>query len=280
MINVLSILNHIIKFLTDPKNTRMILFAVLVGLVLLLFRQCGKTQEAKAETQKAYQEVSRVKNNHAAISDSIKMYMLDNHTMRAEKQAYELTINELKEEYRDLLGKLELEKNKPPKVIIKTEYVIEEVITEVPVYVVTDSAGVNNIKFKDSLNHNEKNYRVITGKIPFTIDTTDSIPLLLPGKGTFGLELGMNLNLALIKDKETKKISIVVDTDYLGVNFTSIEGASILDNPLNKKALRSIRKNWSLGFQVGYGININGSSINTSPYVGLGLNYSPKFLQW
>ena len=279
MINIMNILGNVLKFITDPKNTRMLLLALIVCLILLLFRQCGKTQDAKLEVQQTKEQVTRVKNNYEASKDSILTYKLDNETMRSEKQGYELSLEELKNEYKELLGKLELEKSKPPKVIIKTEYVIEEVITEVPVYVITDSTG-NKIAFLDSISHNDNNYRILTGNIPFKIDTTEKDPMIIPGKGKFSLEIGMGLNLALLKDKETKKINIIVDTDYPGVSFTKINGASILDNPKNKKTLRQLRKNWSLGFQVGYGINIKGTSINTSPYIGLGLNYSPKFLQW
>jgi len=279
MINIMNILGNILKFITDPKNTRMLLFALIVGLFLLLLRQCGKTKEAKQEIIKTQEQVLRVKNNYEASQDSIITYRLDNETMRTEKKGFELTIDELKNEYQDLLGKLKLEKSKPPKVVIKTEYLIKEVITEVPIYVTSDSSG-SNITFLDSISHNENNYRVLSGNIPFKIDTLNDSTIIKPDKGTFMLDLGMSLDLALLKDKETKKINIIVDTDYPGVKFTKINGASILDNPANKKTLRQLRKNWSLGFQVGYGLNVNNNGIFSSPYFGLGLNYSPKFLQW
>mgnify|MGYP006875027957 CR=1 FL=1 len=90
----------------------------------------------------------------------------------------------------------------------------------------------------------KNNYRILSGIIPFTVDTTDTIPKVIPGMGNFSLELAMNLDLALVKDRETKKINILVDTDYPGVSFTQIEGASILDNPKNKKALRENEEIW------------------------------------
>lgn len=279
MINIVNILGNVLKFITDPKNTRMLMLALIVFLILLLLRQCNKTNEAKLEVQKVEEQVTRVKNNHEAAKASIKTYMLDNQTMRSQKQGYEITIDELKNEYANILGKLKIEKSKPPKVVIKTEYVIKETITQVPIYVVTDSSG-NKIVFLDSLNHNENNYRILSGNIPFKVDTSEVDPRIVPGKGKFSLEIGMNLDLALVKDKETKKINILVDTDYPGVNFTQIEGASILDNPKNKKTLRQLRKNWSLGFNFGYGINVSGNNVTAAPYFGLGLSYSPKFLQW
>ena len=90
----------------------------------------------------------------------------------------------------------------------------------------------------------------------------------------------MNLNLGLFQDQETKKVMIKADSDYPGIKFTSIEGASILDNPENKKALRSLRKSFGLGVNIGYGVSFNGNSIQPGPYIGLGLSYQPKFLQW
>ena len=270
---MMGIITNVLKFITDPKNTRMILFALIVGLVLLLLRQCGKTNEARLETEKAKSETIRVSNNYEASRDSIKRYKLDETTWRTEKLGYELTVEELQISYADLLGKFKVEKNKPPKIVIRTEYVIQEKITKVPVY--TDG---DTIKFNDTLRHNDNNYRILSGRIPYEIDTLKN--KLITNHGNFNIEMGMGLSLGLFKDDETKKISIMVDTDYPGVNFTKLEGASILDNPENKPAIRQLRKNWSLGVNIGYGITTNGSNIFASPYLGLGINYSPKFLQW
>ena len=270
---MMLIVTNILKFITDPKNTRMILFGSIVVLVLLLLRQCGKTNEAKLETEKAKNETLRISNNYEASRDSIKTYKLDEQTWRTEKQGYELTLEELRTDYADLLAKFQAEKNKPPKVIIKTEYVIQEQITEVPVYVDGDT-----IKFNDTLKHTPNNYRILMGEIPYEIDTLKN--KLITKHGNFNIEMGMGLSLGLFKDDKTKKISIMVDTDYPGVKFTKLEGASIMDDPNNKPALRQLRKSWGVGVQVGYGMTLNGNSVTTSPYLGIGLNYSPKFLQW
>ena len=110
----------------------------------------------------------------------------------------------------------------------------------------------------------------------------DSTYKLVAGNATLAFELGMNLNLGLFQDKKTKKIYIQADTDYPGVTFTKLDGASILDDPDNKKVLRQMRKPWGIGINVGYGLLVNPSSgtIGTGPYVGIGLSYTPKFLQW
>jgi hypothetical protein len=245
-------------------------------------RQCNATKAAKAEVELQKQETQRISNNYEAAMDTIRQGKFDKDTWRAEKSGYELTLDELKDKYADLLGDFKIEKNKPPKVVIKTEYVIKEVITEVPVFVEIDAFGNTSLTFNDSTRHNTNNYRYLSGKIPYKIimDPIDSTYKVVPGTGAFDLTLGMNLNLGLFQDKKTRKISIVADTDYPGVTFTTLEGASIMDEPKNKKILRSIRKTWGLGVNLGYGLLVNNGSILTGPYLGVGLSYNPKFLQW
>lgn len=277
---MIGIVTNIIKFITDPKNTRMILFAGIVLFALLFLRQCNATQKAKAQILIEQQEKNRINNNWEASLDTLKQFKIGDSTNRAQIAGYELTLDELETKYSGLLGDFEVEKNKPPRVVIKTEYVIKEVIKEVPVYATIDSNGVKSFEFNDSLRYNKNNWRSLFGKIPFIIDTLGTEPKVIPENGSFLVQFGMNLNLGLFQDTDTKKIMIKADSDYPGIEFTSIEGASILDDPKNKKVLRSLRKSFGLGVSVGYGLSFNGSNIVTGPYIGLGITYQPKFLQW
>jgi len=278
------IFNKILNFFTDSKNTRMIIFGVFVIMLFIFFRQCNKVNNLKQQIEFEKMETKRISNNYEASLDTIKKYKINDNTWRYEKMGYELTLDELKGKYKDLLGDFEIERNKPPKVVIKTEYEIKEIITEVPIFVEVDVFGNTSLAFNDSTRHNNNNYRYLNGKIPYKIvmDPIDSLYKVVPDFGTFDLTLGMNLNLGLFQDKKTRKISILADTDYPGVTFTTIEGASIMDDPANKKVVRSMRKTWSLGFNVGYGVMISPSSgvLSTGPYAGIGLNYSPKFFQF
>ena len=271
----------IITFLTNPKNTRMLIFAGIVILILLFLRQCGKTNDAKLETEQAKQEIVRVKNNLIASKDTLRQYQFDNNTIRAEKLGYELTIAELSTEYSELLGDFEVIKNKPLKTIIKTVYEIRERIINVPVYVITGDNLYNRyLVFSDSVNYDSLriNYRYLTGTIPFNYNYLDST--IIPGFATFDLNIGMNLNVALFKDKKTKQVSIKADTDYPGITFTRLDGALIMDDPESRKVIRQMRKQWGLGLNVGYGAMYNNANIIRGPYIGVGLNYTPKFLQW
>lgn len=277
---MMSILSNIIKFLTDPKNTRMFLFAAIVLVILLLLHQCNATQEAKRQLEIQKMETQRVSNNWQASLDTLKQFKINDSTTRAQISGYELTLEELTGKYDHLLANFKVEKNKPPKVVIKTEYVIKEVMKEVPVYVTIDSNGVESFELNDSISYTNNNWRTFTGKIPFFIDTLGEKPKVIPGKADLMMRFGMNLNLGLFQDKDTKKVMIKADSDYPNITFTSIEGASILDDPKNKKIIRSFRKSFGIGVNIGYGINLNANGIQPAPYVGIGLSYQPKFLQW
>lgn len=281
---MMTIFTNILKFITEPKNTRMLLLGAVVVFLLLFLQQCNATKAAKAEVEFQRQEIVRISNNYEAAMDTISKTKIDDNTWRSEKLGYEITLDELKGKYADLLGDFKIEKNKPPKTIIKIESVISEDINNVPVLIGIDSLGNAFLTFNDSTYHDSINYRILGGKIPYKVafDPVDSLYKIVPDNGQFNLTLGMNLNLGLFQDKKTRKISILADTDYPGITFTTLEGASIMDEPENKKILRDMRKPWSIGLNVGYGaiVDVKNGSVATGPYVGFGISYSPKFLQW
>lgn len=280
----MTIFTNILKFITDPKNTRMLLLGTVVVFLLLFLHQCNATKAAKAEVELQKKETVRISNNYEAAMDTIRQTKVDDNTWRSEKLGYELTLDELKDKYADLLGDFKVEKNKPPKTIIKTEFVINEKIDSVLVTSILDSSGNGYLVIVDTAQYDSSNFRYLNGNIPFKLvfNDLDSSYQLVPDLGTFEITQGMNLNVGLFQDKDTRKISIMVDTDYPGITFTKIDGASIMDDPENKKILREMRKPWSLGLNVGYGaiVNIKNGNVSTGPYVGFGISYSPKFLQW
>lgn len=258
------ILKNIIAILTDPKNTRMFLLGGIVVLCILLFRQCEQTTLAKGEA-------SRIDNNWKASLDTIQNYIDKDGNSIAQIRALNLSLDEIK-------GELKFEKNKPPLTIIKTETVIKEVIVEVPVIildtVVNNTTGVFNsaLTFSDKKEWG-KSFRSIDGLIPY--ETTDSI--ITFGNANIELQQNIFLTASLIRDNKTKELFVNLLTDYPGTTFNSAEG--ILINQ-KSKAFKSLqyenRKTLGLGLQLGVGL----SGTQISPYVGIGLNYTPKFLQW
>lgn len=274
----------ILKFILNPKNTKLLVFSTIVILILLLLNQCNSTNKALSEVEYQKTEIKRVSNNYAASKDSIENFKIDNNTWGAKKLGYEITINELNGEYSSLLGDFDILRNGTPRTIVKTEYIIKEIIDSVLVYTAYDSSGSNIILLEDSVNYDKFNYRYLKGEIPYQLvfDPIDSVYKLSTNYGMFDIKLGMNLNIGLFKDEETKEISIIASTDYPNVFFTNINGANIINNPKNKDMLKQARKPWGIGVNVGYGAiyNTKSSQVNLGPYFGVGISYSPKFLQW
>jgi len=65
---MITVFTNILKFITDPKNTRMIMLGVVVFLILLLLRQCNATDAAKQEVELQKQETVRISNNYYSTS--------------------------------------------------------------------------------------------------------------------------------------------------------------------------------------------------------------------
>jgi hypothetical protein len=62
------------------------------------------------------------------------------------------------------------------------------------------------------------------------------------------------------------------------MNFSDINSFDITDNPETRKALKSARKEFGFGFTLGYGF-VPGAA-RPGLMVGVGLHYTPKFLQF
>ena len=289
-------LKKIYDFITDSKNIRMLMFAGAVIFCLLYLHQCNQTRALKDQVNIEKQEATRALNNYNASRDSVKTYKLNDSTWISEKKGYELSLKELKNEYSDLLEDFKVEKNKPPKTVIKVETKIVEVIKEVPVYITLDSNGVENFTFKDSVNFADGNSRTLTGKIPYNLiynkskdstlikDTTNLgiYAKVVPGNGTFKLHQEISLSTGLFKNEKTGEIEIQVSTKYPNLVIKNIEGANVMSDPISKKVARGLRKTWSIGVNVGYGIGVSpkAGTFGVGPYIGIGLSYNPKILQF
>lgn len=252
------ILKNILAIITDPKNTRMFLLGSIVVLCILLMRQCQSTSEANAE-------VTRIDNNWKASLDTIQNYIDENGNAAAQIRALNLTLEELE-------GELKYEKGKPPVTVIKTETVIKELIVEVPITVVDTVIGNFNsaLSLSDSANWG-KSFRRIDVVLPYD-SATDAF-----GNATINLEQNIWLSAALSRDIKTKELFVDLSTDYPGTTFNSAQGILInQDSKVFKDLQYQNRKTLGLGLHIGIGYGSNG----VSPFLGVGLNYTPKFLQW
>jgi hypothetical protein len=273
-------LKNIISWVLDPKNRSLIVSVAFIVLLFFLLSTCDRAAGLKREIAKNKEESQRIVNNYEASRDTLKMYQEDNGNLVGKIQGYEITVSELKKNYGSLFGKHEDLKKKPPITITKVVTVIRDSLIEVVVNSTGDSTG-GELEFSDSTFFSEGNWRNLSGKIPYSLDNNLSNPLV-PGEGSFEIGQSISLSTTLTKDKETGKIMIKVETSYPGVTFSNIQGASILDDDENKKMWRQARKTWSIGGNVGYGVllDIKNSNVSLGPYYGVGITYSPKWLQW
>ena len=254
-------INKVLSFLTSPKNGRIIVAAILFILITLLLRQCEKTRTAEWET-------TRIGNNLKASNDTIRNYIDKNGNSAAEIRALTLTLKEAK-------GMVKFNKTRPPVTIIKYETQIVERIVKVPVISIDTAIGkFNSAAIIESEDSWGKSSRKIKTTVPYSFEN---------GKATFGnaaIDLDQNIFLtaSILRDKKTKEVFVNLSTDYPGTTFNSAQGIMIDSKSSGFRDLQfKSRKSFGVGVQLGIGIS--GTNL-ISPYVGLGINYTPKFLQW
>jgi hypothetical protein len=109
--------------------------------------------------------------------------------------------------------------------------------------------------------------------LPYTLNDS-----LIFGSANIGLKQNIWLDATLSQDVKTKEVFIKLTSDYPGTTFNSTQGIMI-----NKKssAFKSLqmenRKPFGLGLNMGVGITGQGTF---GPYIGVGVSWNPKLLQW
>lgn len=254
------IIRNILAIITDPKNTRMFLLGSIVVLCILFLRQCQATDVAKGEA-------ARIENNWKASLDEIDNYINEKGNAEAEILALNLTIDELGTD-------LDFEKSKPPITIIETQTIIEEVIVEVPVIQIDTIIGNFSSAFsiKDSATWGNSS-RDISIFVPYEAHDAQ----IAIGNATIELDQNIWLSASILRDNKTKEVFVNLETDYPGTTFNNAQGILIDQRSRGFMDLQyQNRKTLGIGLQIGVGYGING----ISPFIGIGLNYTPKFLQW
>lgn len=237
------------------NNIQFILIAGLIILSGLLFRQCESTKDAK-------NEVTRLENNTLAYSDSLKITKDRYGNTIGEKRALELKLEEVKDS-------LEYEKNKPPVTIVRTKTIIKDRIKEVPVVINDSTISL------DTTNVWGKSSRNLALSIPYAVNDNE----LSVGNADITLNQDIWLEASLLRDPDTKESFIKLKTDYPGVTFNNSQGILISGEDSGIEGIEyNGRKTMGVGFLVGYGYGWG--SERPVPIIGVGLYYSPKFLQW
>tara|TARA_B100000768_G_scaffold157661_1_gene155846 strand:+ start:243 stop:1028 length:786 start_codon:yes stop_codon:yes gene_type:complete len=261
---MIVIIKNILGILTDPKNTRMFLLGGIGVLLFLLLRQCNETEEAKGE-------VTRFQNNLVAANDTILNYVNEKGEAVGEIKGLSLSLEELRDS-------LEYEKGRPPITIVKYKTIIEEKIIEVAV-VTKDTIikqGSNNFNSILSFNSDSnwtKSSRTINVDLPYSL--TDSLTF---GSATIGLKQNIWLDATLSQDVKSKEIFIKLTSDYPGTTFNSTKGIMIDRKSKEFKSLQ-MQNRKPFGFGLNMGIGLTGTG-DITPYLGIGVSWNPKLLQW
>lgn len=254
------ILKNIMSFLTSPKISKLLPTVGLVILALLFLRQCEQTRKAEGET-------TRISNNWKASQDTIRNYVDKNGNSAAEIRALTLTLNEAKKE-------IQYDKSRPPVTVIKYETQIIEKLVEIPVTSIDTAIGNFN---SAAVIASEASWGKSSRKVKTTVPYSFAEGKATFGEATIDLEQNIFLTASILRDKKTKEVFVNLSTDYPNTSFNSAQGIMIDQTSSGFVDLKlQNRKSLGIGLQLGVGLTGNGFG----PYVGIGLNYTPKFLQW
>ena len=245
----------------------LIMVGVIAVLTMLLFRSCGENEESLLE-------ISRLENNLKAQQDTMRTYITKNGNMAAEISAYKLDLKKdealiasLQEGYEKLDGKLAgIAKG---GATIVTE---REVPVDVKVY--TDTTG--EVTLGDTITYDSTNYTKFSIKAPYTLIKNNL--KILPA--VYNSEIALDLLIRF--EEKDGNLRVLAETPHKGVKFTSLTGGLVTEPDLPKAMKMALRKEWGVGFNMGLGpvYNISTKTITPGVFMGVGINFTPKKLQF
>jgi len=250
------------------KYRDLIYIGLLIVFGIIFSSQCSKIDRLD-------HEIERQENNRIALTEQIVNYEDELGRANAEKHAYQLT----QEELRDSIGFLK-KKNQEYISYINTNMNVKDTVTIETVIIKEVDAKVEAgaIKF-DRFDKFGNSSREISASIPFNVEANK----LYTGDATFALNQNIFVEGWLERNKKTEETYIHLRTDYPGVEFNS--GLGIVAEP-SKSYERDMRKTCGIGLAVGPNFSFSYDFINQKfiPTVGLGVTigftYTPKLLQW
>ena len=257
------------KFLEILKKYRDLIYISIIIIFGIIFSgQCSRIDNLN-------HEIDRQENNRIALTEQIVNYKDELGIANAEKHAYQLTQEELRDSIRFLK-----QKNKEYLSYINTNMSIKDTVTIETVIVREVEAQVEggSIKLAKS-NAFGKSSCSFSVNIPYNVNENK----LFTGDATFALDQNIFVEGWLERNTKTKETYIHLRSDYPGLVFNS--GLGIVAEP-SKKYDRSMRKSNGIGLAIGPNFSLSYDFINQKfvPTVGLGITigytYTPKILQW
>lgn len=257
----MGIIRSIIDFVT--KNTKLILFILLVVAVGFAYGYRDAYVNQKAETQKQ-------KDNIEALQDSVRTVTTKNGDLQQEKLALQSDTTQLRTLNAELADELQNQKGKVEQLtqlVGELEGQLGDVETDSGIVVEsrTSPVGLSNYKFTWSKSDSGEGWsKILEGYFIVQADSSYK-PRIVENKITRDL-LNMQIftGIKTVDDKKT----IFVRSTYPGLNFTDINGAVISEeNEFGQTPSR-----WGIGVQLGYGYSVNSGLFE--PYIGVGVTYS------
>jgi hypothetical protein len=232
-------------------------FILLLLAGLFLLRQYELTQEAEQEAARNY-------NNYLAKQDSVRILSSSFGSVLAEKSALKLKYDELSQDNKDLIDRLELANNKKPSVIIQTEVVYRDTGISVPTStIIRDSTKQLVFKHQPKLPGSyQLNFRLV------------SQPVVL------NFEQKIDLVTGLYTDPKTGRVYVRATTDFPGISFSDLQALEMIDDSATRQALKKARKKFGVGINFGWSIAAGRSGYIMGPGITVGLTYTPTFLQF
>ena len=259
-LNLSNIKNFILKtFNIIANNFKYISIILILVLLIIVFRQCESAANSKDENL-------RLLNNNKALTVTTKHFINKKNNIEAEKRALVLTVKEVRDS-------LKFEKTKPPVSITKWNTKIVEVIKEVPVIKVDTTGNFTSILSITKENKYKHSSRLLEVSVPFSVKDT----IAVFGESTVNLVQNIWVQAVVSQDTKTKEAWVNLETDYPGVTFNNLQSILVdtKSDEWNKLTYKN-RKTMGITFVAGGGFTMHG----IGPFVGIGIGYTPKFLQW
>ena len=245
---------------------------------MLFLKQCNSIENLKQDVKLAQQDADRNLNNFKAAQDSVTVLRNDNGDQLAQIRSFEFDLSNLQNSQANLTKKYQkaLALNKDLKKVNSLISAELEIKDSLDVTTNTEQLDTTTTKitFNSEKDFGNGNSRILNGfsTVKYEFEKFNVLETKF--------ELTQTLSLmAAIEQGEDGADRLKLSTSYPGLVIKDIENINLVNTRLNRRAEKKSR--WLVGFGVGYGINLNNNQvISTGPSIGVGLYWSPKFLQF
>lgn len=257
------------RFWNFIKSNRDFIYILIIIFGIVLFiGQCNKSSNLD-------KEVHRLENNIYAITDELNHYIDENGKISAEKHAYQLTEQEL----RDSVKLLKI-KNREYLAYINSQIGIRDTV-----YIPTFIERNDSTKYEDEglikfskFDSYGKSFRSVTVSIPYIYNNE-----LQTGHADIDIYHNVFVESMIERDKKTGETYVRLSSDYPDLVFNSGTGIIVTNS---KSYEKSMRKTKGIGLAVGPSLMVGYDVVNKNPTIAggisltVGFTYTPKWTQW